>query len=242
MKTIPKHVAIVMDGNGRWAKKRHLPRLAGHQAGVEAIRRIVKAAVAEKIAVLSLFAFSTENWRRPAEEVSNLMNLLLTALQSEVKKLHKNNICLKMIGDQQGFSKKIQESIIKAEALTANNTGMKLIIAANYGGRWDILQAVKKCVLAVQTGHLTADQIDETIFSNYLATVEFPEPDLFIRTSGEMRISNFFLWQFAYTEFYFTETLWPDFNEKEFLKALTSFTQRERRFGLTDKIKEGSRA
>ena len=235
MQSTPKHVAIIMDGNGRWAKKQHLPRLAGHQAGVEAIRRIVKAAAKHQIAVLSLFAFSTENWRRPADEVNNLMSLLLSALRNEVKKLHKNNICLKMIGERTGFSEKIQDSIIKAEELTANNTGLKLVIAANYGGRWDILQAAKKFAEDIKNNLLTIEQINETKFTSYLTTAELPEPDLFIRTSGEMRVSNFFLWQFAYTEFYFTETLWPDFDEREFLKALTSFSQRERRFGRAEK-------
>ena|SRR3990167_2684286 len=235
MQSTPKHVAIIMDGNGRWAKKQHLPRLAGHQAGVEAIRRIVKAAAKHQLAVLSLFAFSTENWRRPADEVNNLMSLLLSALRNEVKKLHKNNICLKMIGERTGFSEKIQDSIIKAEELTANNTGLKLVIAANYGGRWDILQAAKKFAEDIKNNLLTIEQINETKFTSYLTTAELPEPDLFIRTSGEMRVSNFFLWQFAYTEFYFTETLWPDFDEREFLKALTSFSQRERRFGRAEK-------
>ncbi len=233
MRIVPQHVTIIMDGNGRWAKERSLPRLAGHKAGVEAIRRVVEAAVVNQVKFLSLFAFSTENWSRPEEEVNGLMALLAGVLETEVDKLHERNIRLKLAGEISAFSEQIQVAIEAAEELTANNTGMTLIIAANYGGRWDIAQAARQLAQAVQDGKIQADELSEELLASKLALAGLPDPDLFIRTSGELRISNFFLWQIAYSELYFTSVYWPDFDKLEFEKALTAFAERERRYGLT---------
>jgi undecaprenyl diphosphate synthase len=232
----PKHIAIVMDGNGRWANKRLLPRVAGHKAGVEAIRSVVKTASDLGVEVLSLFAFSTENWKRPKLEVKALMTLLLNALKKEVKKLHERNVKLIMIGDPSAFSEKIQASIKAAQELTANNTGLKLVIAANYGGRWDICQATKQLVAKAEQGKLKAEQVTDELLQQHLSTGNLVEPDLYIRTSGELRISNFFLWQFAYTEFYFTDTLWPDFDGDSLKQAIKAFSERDRRYGLAEEI------
>lgn len=231
--SIPHHVAIIMDGNGRWAQKRHLPRFAGHKAGVETVREIVKACGEKGIKVLTLFAFSSENWRRPKKEVGLLMELFLTALEHEVRKLHKNGVRLRIIGDTTAFPDKIQKRIREAEALTADNEALVLNIAANYGGKWDITQAVRKLAAQVQQGELSAEQIDADIIASKLSMYDLPEPDLFIRTGGEQRISNFLIWQLAYAELYFTDVLWPDFNRKEFEQALISFAGRQRRFGRT---------
>jgi len=231
--SIPRHVAIIMDGNGRWAQKRHLPRFAGHKAGVETVRDLVKACGEKGIKVLTLFAFSSENWRRPKKEVGLLMDLFLTALEHEVKKLHKNEVQLRIVGDTDVFPKKIQKRIQEAQILTANNTGLVLNIAANYGGKWDITQAVRKLAEQVQQGELSPEQIDADNIATNLCMHDLPEPDLFIRTGGEQRISNFLIWQLAYTELYFTDVLWPDFNRKEFELALESFAGRQRRFGRT---------
>ncbi len=228
---LPQHVTIIMDGNGRWAKMRGLPRVAGHRAGKEALRKIIKYAAEKKIAVLSLFAFSTENWNRPKEEVSGLMRLFLGALKTESKKLHESGIVLKIIGNVSALPKKIQQEIIHAETLTADNSGMKVVIAVNYGGRWDIVEAAKKLAQKLSEGQLVSDDINEDMLSRYLSTAALPDPDLFIRTSGELRISNFFLWQLAYTEFYFTDVLWPEFDEQAFRDALDAFEKRQRRFG-----------
>ena len=219
-----------MDGNGRWARKRFLPRIAGHKRGVDTVRDIVKYCVMQKVDYLTLFAFSSENWRRPNEEVSFLMGLFMDALKREVAKLHLNNIKLVMIGDRSRFDASLIAKIQESVQLTANNTGLVLTIAANYGGRWDILQAVNKMQLSSPqlTGFYREDHLTPHLSMNYA-----PEPDLFIRTGGENRISNFLLWQLAYTEFYFTETLWPDFNEAAFNLAIQSYQQRERRFGRT---------
>jgi len=230
---LPKHVAIIMDGNGRWAQQRKKSRLAGHRAGAEAIRKVMRAAVEAKIEVLSLFAFSSENWRRPKKEVDHLMRQFLYALQNQVKHLHEHNIRLYVVGDMSRFSDKIQQHVAKAEALTKDNTGLKLVIAANYGGQWDILQATKKIAAACVEKNIVLDDINEALFENYLTLSGLPYPDLLIRTSGEQRISNFFLWQLAYAEFYFTNVLWPDFDENEFKKALDVYGHRVRRFGLT---------
>lgn len=230
---LPHHIAIIMDGNGRWAKKRGLPRFAGHKAGVEAVRDIVKECSVKKIKALTLFAFSSENWRRPEKEVSLLMDLFMMALDREVKKLHGNNVQLRIIGDKSAFSEKLRKRIDKAEALTKENTGLVLNIAANYGGQWDITQAVKKLAAKVEQGELKAEDINEENITNGLSLADLPEPDLFIRSGGEMRISNFLVWQLAYTEMYFTDVLWPDFKHEEFSKALTSFSGRQRRFGRT---------
>ena len=230
MAEIPKHIAVIMDGNGRWARKRFLPRIAGHKRGVETVRDLVKNCVSLKVDYLTLFAFSSENWRRPPEEVSFLMGLFMQALKREVAKLHQNNIKLIMIGDRSRFDAELVAQIEASEQLTANNTGLTLTIAANYGGRWDVLQAVNKMQLAAPqlTGFYREDHL-----TPYLSMSYAPEPDLFIRTGGEKRISNFMLWQLAYTELYFTDTLWPDFNEEAFKLAIQSYQNRERRFGRT---------
>lgn len=230
---MPAHVAIIMDGNGRWAKQRFMPRLAGHKSGVEAARQVVKHCAKRHIKVLTLFAFSSENWRRPAQEVSHLMEIFLTGLEREVNMLHDNNIQLRFIGDRARFSDKLCHKILEVEKLTNNNTGMTLVIAADYGGQWDICQAVKKLALAVKAGTLACDDITQESIASHLSFADLPNPDLFIRTSGELRISNFMLWQLAYSELYFTNTLWPDFNEQELDKALTHYANRERRFGYS---------
>ncbi len=230
---IPRHIAIIMDGNGRWAKKKSLPRFAGHKAGVETVRRIVKLCVEHKIEVLTLFAFSSENWRRPQQEVGLLMQLLTIALEKEVKKLHQNNIRLEIIGDLEPFPEKLQKLAVKAEKLTEQNTALTVVIAVNYGGRWDIVEAAKKIAVQVEQGTLKAQDIDAEMFENNICLGGLPMPDLFIRTGGEKRVSNFLLWQLAYSEMYFTDTSWPDFNKTEFLTALESFATRQRRFGRT---------
>ena len=229
----PKHIAIIMDGNGRWAQKRLMPRIMGHHAGVKAVRKIVEYCAKSNVEVLSLFAFSSENWRRPKDEVNLLMELFMATLQSEVDKLDNNNIRLKIIGDKTAFSDKLQEKIRAAEQQTENNTGLTLVIAANYGGRWDITQAVQKIVAAIASGEIQQQAISEELINQYLVTADLPEPDLFIRSGGEERISNFLLWQLAYTEFYFTEALWPDFDQQLLEQAVISFKSRQRRFGHT---------
>jgi undecaprenyl diphosphate synthase len=231
---IPRHVAIIMDGNGRWARKRMLPRVAGHRRGLEAVRATVENCADRGIEYLTVFAFSSENWRRPAEEVALLMQLFQTALTSEVERMHKNGIRLKVVGDTERFGAKIQRLIEQGERLTADNRRLTLTIAANYGGRWDILQAVNK---------VKERPIDEATLASYLAMSYAPEPDLFIRTGGEQRVSNFLLWQLAYTELYFTETLWPDFDAAALDQAIASYASRERRFGRTsEQVSESSRA
>ncbi len=230
---IPRHVAIIMDGNGRWARRRHLPRVAGHRVGLEAVRKTIKACVEQGVEVLTLFAFSSENWRRPEEEVGLLMNLFMTALDREVKKLHKNGVSLRIIGDVAGFSPELQERIRQAEELTRENTVLSLNIAANYGGRWDITQACRRLAEEVAAGRLQSESITEEAVRRHLSLSDLPEPDLFIRTGGEQRISNFLLWQLAYTELYFTELLWPAFDDKAFAEAVDSFASRQRRFGRT---------
>ena len=223
---VPRHVAIIMDGNGRWAKRQHLPRIAGHRRGVESVRATVRACAERGVGFLTLFAFSSENWRRPAEEVALLMQLFQVALTSEVEKLHRNDVRLRVVGDTQRFDANIRRAIEQGERLTAANRGLTLTIAANYGGRWDLLQAMNK---AMQT----KDFLEEKDLAPHLAMSYAPEPDLFIRTGGEQRISNFLLWQLAYTELYFTETLWPDFDAAALDLAIASYRARERRFGRT---------
>jgi undecaprenyl diphosphate synthase len=225
---VPGHVAIIMDGNGRWAKRQHLPRIAGHRRGVEAVRATVRACAERGVRFLTLFAFSSENWRRPAEEVALLMQLFQMALANEVEKLHRNGVRLKVVGDTRRFDANIRRAIEQGERLTAANTGLTLTIAANYGGRWDILQALNRFVRA----HPDAP-VDEAALAPHLAMSYAPEPDLFIRTGGEQRISNFLLWQLAYTELYFTDTLWPDFDAAALDLAIASYRSRERRFGRT---------
>lgn len=230
---LPRHVAIVMDGNGRWAAQRKLPRHAGHKAGVKSVRTSVEQSVKHGIEVLTLFAFSSENWKRPQKEVTLLMELFMVALQREVKRLNRNNVQLRVIGDRSAFSGKLQQRIASAEADTAGNDGLVLQIAANYGGRWDIVQAVRYLAKRVESGELPADQITESAIASALSFSDLPDPDLFIRTGGEQRISNFMLWQSAYTELYFTDDYWPDFDAGAFDSALRYYAGRQRRFGMT---------
>ena len=227
---VPRHIAIVMDGNGRWARKRMLPRIAGHRRGVEAVRASVEACATRGVEFLTLFAFSSENWRRPAEEVALLMQLFTMALSNEVEKLHRNGIRLKVVGDITRFDPNIRRLVDQGERLTADNKRLTLTIAANYGGRWDILQALNKAA-AERNGRV--DSIDESAIAPHLAMSYAPEPDLFIRTGGEQRISNFLLWQLAYAELYFTDMLWPDFDRDALKAAIGSYQQRERRYGRT---------
>ena len=226
---VPRHIAIIMDGNGRWATRRFLPRVAGHAKGVERVRDVVEACVERGVEFLTLFAFSSENWRRPADEVSVLMRLFMTALEREVTKMHVNSIRLKVVGDLSRFDPKPQRMIANAERRTANNSRLTVNICANYGGRWDVMQAVGKMVAA----HPGTTDFSEEQLAPHLAMAHAPEPDLFIRTGGEQRISNFMLWQLAYTEMYFTETYWPDFTGASLDEAILSYQQRERRFGRT---------
>lgn len=229
---VPRHIAIIMDGNGRWATERRLPRVAGHTRGVDAVRAVVEGRARAGVEYLTLFAFSSENWRRPNDEVSFLMRLFITALEREVGKLHANGIRLRVVGDLDRFEPRIRELIRRAETKTARNTRLTLTIAANYGDRWDILQATKKLVeQAVREGREV--EVTEDAFAPHLAMAYAPEPDLFIRTGGEQRVSNFLLWQLAYAEFYFTDKYWPDFDGAALADAMASYTERERRFGRT---------
>ena len=224
---IPRHVCVIMDGNGRWAKKRLLPRVMGHKRGLTALENLAARCAELGVEYLTVFAFSTENWRRPEDEVSFLIKLFLQALDGKVAKMHQNNLRLKVIGNRSRFPAAIVEGIEAAERLTADNTGLTLTVAADYGGRWDILQAANR-LIAEGKSEITEDDL-----SQHLSLAEAPEPDLFIRTGGETRISNFMLWQMAYAEFYFTDALWPDFDAAEFDRAISSFRVRERRFGRT---------
>jgi undecaprenyl diphosphate synthase len=226
---VPRHLAIIMDGNGRWARQRLLPRIAGHRRGVDAVRAAVENCAERGVEFLTLFAFSSENWRRPAEEVALLMQLFQAALSSEVERLHRNGIRLKVVGDIRRFDAKIRALIEQGERLTAQNGRLTLTIAANYGGRWDILQAMNRFL----ADHPVARAVDEASLAPYLAMSYAPEPDLFVRTGGEQRISNFLLWQLAYSELYFTDTLWPDFGSEALERAIASYRARERRFGRT---------
>ena len=228
---VPRHVAIIMDGNGRWASKRMMPRVAGHSEGLGAVRRIVQECRKLGVEYLTVFAFSSENWRRPPEEVGFLMKLFLKSLKGEVSRLAENDIALRLIGDLSRFDSAIQEMVDFSEKKTAGCTGLTFTIAANYGGRWDILQAMRQCLAA--NANLKPEQVTEELLQPHLSMAYAPEPDLFIRTGGEQRVSNFLLWQLAYTELYFTDILWPDFDEKELHKAFDWFSQRERRFGRT---------
>ena len=232
-RVIPEHLAIIMDGNGRWAQARGRPRIAGHRRGVEVVRRVVELCGKHEIPFLTLFAFSSENWNRPVEEVGLLTRLLVTSLDNEVQRLHDNGVRLKVIGDLAPFGSQIEEMITRAEEATQANTALKLTIALNYGGRWDMLQAVQRIGIATASGELDCVDVDEELISSYLSTANQPDPDLFIRTGGELRISNFLLWQLAYTELFFTDALWPDFDEKIFVAALEAYRVRQRRFGQT---------
>jgi undecaprenyl diphosphate synthase len=230
---VPRHIAIVMDGNGRWAKKRLMPRLVGHKKGVETVRKVIKACNRIGVESLTLFAFSSENWKRPKEEVSGLMSLFMLAMEKEVDGLIRNNVRLSFIGDRSQFSEDLQAKITESEQATAHLTGVKLQIAANYGGRWDIVQAAKQLSTAINQGGLSEEDWTEEQLNKFISTNYLPEPDLFIRTGGETRISNFLLWQLAYTELYFTDVLWPDFDEEHLQLAIQSFSLRQRRFGMT---------
>jgi undecaprenyl diphosphate synthase len=230
---IPAHIAIVMDGNGRWAVQRKRPRTFGHQAGLKTLRRIVEHCGRLGVRQLTLFAFSSENWNRPRQEVGRLMDLFMRALDKEARELHENNVRLRFIGDLAAFSPELQAKVRQAETQTRDNQRMTLNIAANYGGRWDIVNAARQLAAAVAGGRLQAEQIDEQSFGAHLALADCGDPDLFIRTGGEMRISNFLLWQSAYTELYFTPVLWPDFDPDALDQAISAYRARERRFGLT---------
>ncbi len=229
---VPQHVAIIMDGNGRWAKKKGKIRTFGHRAGVESVRAAVRFARQSNIQVLTLFAFSSENWKRPEEEVSVLMDLFNLVLNKEAKRLNKNGVRLQVLGDLSRFDDKLVSKIRKAEEMTSENTDLVLNIAANYGGRWDILHAAKQMAQDIAAGNVAVDDIDETGFDQYMSTQGLPELDLLIRTGGEHRISNFLLWQCAYAELYFADVLWPDFDEEAFYLAVKDFSERQRRFGL----------
>jgi undecaprenyl diphosphate synthase len=230
---VPRHIAIIMDGNGRWAQKRFMPRAFGHQAGVKAVRKIVEYAGDQGVEVLTLFAFSSENWRRPKEEVSLLMSLFVETLQREINTLDKNGIRLKFIGDRSAFPDVLQEKMLIGEEQTKNNTSLTLVIAANYGGHWDMCQAFQAVFDKMAAGELDTQPISPQLIEAYLSTAGLPDPDLFIRTGGEERVSNFLLWQLAYTELYFTTTLWPDFDQNSLDDAINSFKSRQRRFGHT---------
>jgi len=236
---VPRHIAIIMDGNGRWAKKRFLPRVAGHQRGVDALRETVKTCRDLGVEYLTVFAFSSENWRRPSDEVSFLMQLFMKMLQREISRLHENNIRLKIVGDRSRFEEELNRYIVEAEQLTANNSGLTLTIAANYGGRWDIMQAMQAML---RNKPELSETFSEEELETYLSMHYAPEPDLFIRTGGEQRISNYLLWQMAYTELYFTDTLWPAFDREALQSAINSYQSRERRFGRTSEQLEQGKA
>lgn len=229
----PLHIAVIMDGNGRWARNRGKPRTSGHQAGFRVTRDIVEAVGKRQHKALTLYAFSSENWRRPPAEVQLLLELFMRALQSEVDKLMNNNVQMRFIGESAAFPQKLQDSMRLAEAKTRNNTGLKLSIAVNYGGRWDIVNAARNLAVKVSKGELSPEQIDEDMFNRQVSLADCGEPDILIRTGGDQRISNYLLWQLAYTEFYFTPVLWPDFTEDELDKAIATFHGRQRRFGRT---------
>ncbi len=229
----PRHIAIIMDGNGRWAQKRFMPRAVGHQAGVKAVRKIVEYCATHNIEVLTLFAFSSENWRRPEAEVSLLMALFMATLQREINKLDRNDIRLRFIGDRSAFSDKLQKKMAEGEAQTQNNKALTVVIAANYGGHWDMCQAFLQVQKKMAAGELKTEDINDQLINQYLSTAGLPDPDLFIRTGGEQRVSNFMLWQLAYAELYFTATLWPDFDQNSLEDAIKSFRSRQRRFGHT---------
>lgn len=230
---IPIHIAIIMDGNGRWAQKRSLPRVAGHREGVESVRDMVEVCGQLGVKYLTLYAFSTENWKRPKEEISMLMRLLMKALRDETDKLHRNNVRVRTIGDISKLPVEVQNELLDAIVKTQNNTGLNLLLALSYSGRWDIMQAVKKISSEIKRGALNEDSINEDLVTKYLSTQGIPDPDLLVRTSGEFRVSNFLLWQLAYSEIYITELNWPEFRRDELYRAITEYQKRERRFGLT---------
>jgi undecaprenyl diphosphate synthase len=233
MNRLPRHVAVIMDGNGRWARRRGKERIYGHQHGVRAVRKVIEAAAEIGIDFLTLYAFSTENWGRPDDEVSALMDIMVDSLNNETETLLKNQISTKVIGDIDRLSKNVRERLIETIKITAGGTRLKLVVALSYSSRWEISEACRKIALDVKNGKLFPDKINEQTVSAYLETSDIPDPELMIRTSGEKRISNFLLWQLAYTELYFTEKLWPDFGKEDFYKAIADFQKRERRYGRT---------
>ena len=237
---LPRHIAIVMDGNGRWAQQRGLPRTVGHSEGAKAVRRVVEACAQRGIQVLTLFAFSSENWRRPRLEVDVLMRLFMRTLRSEIRRLDAANVRLRFIGDRAAFSGALQQRMDEAEQRTVHNDGLNLVIAANYGGRWDIVQAAQQALAAVVAGRLSSSAINEALLQHYTCLADLPAPDLFIRTGGEQRISNFLLWQLAYTELYFSERLWPDYAAEDLDAACSAFASRQRRFGQTSEQVQGN--
>ncbi len=240
---VPRHIAIIMDGNGRWAKQRNLPRPMGHREGVKAVRRVVEACRQRGIEALTLFAFSSENWRRPKTEVSLLMDLFVRTIKKEIDALHGNDVRMRFIGNRSAFDPKLRALMDDAEQRTAGNQGLSLVIAVNYGGRWDIADAARRMAAKAMAGEITVDDIDSDSLGGMLSMADLPEPDLFIRTGGEQRISNFLLWQLAYTELYFTDLLWPDFDADALDVALRSFAGRQRRFGQTgDQVEQSRRA
>jgi undecaprenyl diphosphate synthase len=236
---LPEHIAIVMDGNGRWAEARGEPRTFGHRAGIEPVRVTIRECSRLGVGALTLFAFSSENWRRPETEVATLMAIFMDALDREVEELHANQVRLRVIGNRQRLSVRLQQRIAEAEALTADNTGLKLQVAVSYGGRWDVLEAARRLAEQAASGALRPSEIDEERFARELQLADLPDPDLFIRTGGDHRISNFLLWNIAYAELFFTDTLWPDFGVAQLAEAIEDFSQRERRFGLTGKQVRG---
>lgn len=242
-RNVPRHVAIIMDGNNRWAKRRLLPGVAGHKAGVDAVRAVIEVCAEAGVEVLTLFAFSSENWQRPAEEVGALMELFLTALRREARKLNENGISLRIIGDRSRFHPELQAAMVQAEEMTSGSGRFVLQVAANYGGQWDILQAAQRMAREAQAGRMNPEEITPALFESYLATSDMPVPDLCIRTGGERRISNFLLWQLAYAELYFSDLFWPDFKHDAMRMALTDFAKRQRRFGKTgDQVETEVRA
>lgn len=230
---IPEHIAIIMDGNGRWAKKRGLPRIAGHRQGIKSVREITNICSDIGVKYLTLYTFSTENWNRPQKEVDALMMLLLSTIKNEIKDIHKNNLVLSTIGNIEVLPKNIKKEISNGIDLTSNNTGLNLILALNYGSRQEIIVAVNNIIEKNNKGEINSSMIDEDLFSSFLSTKNIPDPDLLIRTGGELRISNFLLWQCAYTEIYLTDTFWPDFRKEKLIESITAFQKRERRFGKT---------
>ena len=236
---IPAHIAIIMDGNGRWAKKRSLPRISGHKEGVESVRDIVEVCGQLGVNYLTLYAFSTENWKRPKQEVSMLMRLLMRALRDETDRLHEKNVRVHAIGDIAALPQEVQDELLDAIEKTKHNTGLNLLLALSYSGRWDLTNAVKQIASEVKKGNLKIENINDQIISQHLSTKDIPEPDLLVRTSGELRISNFLLWQLAYSEIYISEVLWPDFRRDELYKAIGDYQKRERRFGMvSEQIKQ----
>ncbi len=229
----PRHIAIIMDGNNRWARQRHLPGVAGHTAGVESVRQVAEACGEQRIEYLTLFAFSSENWQRPREEVNALMDLFQTVLRKEVSRLHENGVRLRIVGDRSRFNEDTRERMRAAEELTRDNDRLNLVMAMNYGGRWDIVEAARRLAQDVQAGHCAPEDIDVARFHGYTSLAGIPDPDLCIRTGGDHRISNFLLWQFAYTELYFTDEYWPDFRGPSLCRALQEYGRRQRRFGLS---------